>query len=181
MSFWVLLHLSSHIPVKRFMRFSLSWSFLSVLSTSEEFDTSPLWNAKENEYRKGNARCIRLARTFCHSASIYLREKSSAYYYLTLFKSFLTGCLSDKKGRKNEGIWTANRRQGLWEILYDVVRWYHAYVEQKLKQKLRTPFVTLYTCGNTADANIRTIRIAEGRIWPNRSSRTLNVVITLAR
>lgn len=135
MSFWVLLHLSSHIPVKRFMRSSLSWSFLSVLSTSEEFDTSPLWNAKENEYSKENARSIRLARTFCHSASTYLRQKNCAYFFLTLFKSFLTRCLSDKKGRKNERIWTANRRQGLWEILYDVVRWYHAYVEQKLKAK----------------------------------------------
>lgn len=135
MSFWVLLHLSSHIPVKRFMRSSLSWSFLSVLSTSEEFDTSPLWNAKENEYRKENARCIRLARTFCRSTSTYLREKYWAYFFLMLFKSFLTRSLGDKKGRKNERIWTANRRKGLWEILYDVVRWYHAYVEQKLKAK----------------------------------------------
>lgn len=135
MSFWVLLHLSSHIPVKRFMRSSLSWSFLSVLSTSEEFDTSPLWNAKENEYRKENARCIRLARTFCRSTSTYLWEKYWAYFFLTLFKSFLTRSLGDKKGRKNERIWTANRRKGLWEILYDVVRWYHAYVEQKLKAK----------------------------------------------
>ena len=135
MSFWVLLHLSSHIPVKRFTRSSLSWSFLSVLSTSEEFDTSPLWNAKENEYRKENARCIRLARTFCRSTSTYLREKYWAYFFLTLFKSFLTRSLGDKKGRKNERIWTANRRKGLWEILYDVVRWYHAYVEQKLKAK----------------------------------------------
>lgn len=48
MSFWVLLHLSSQIPVSRFMRSSFSCSFFSALSTPKELGTLPLWNAKRH-------------------------------------------------------------------------------------------------------------------------------------
>lgn len=49
MSFCVLLHLSSQIPVSRFIRSSFSWSFFSALSTSRELGALPLWKTRKIE------------------------------------------------------------------------------------------------------------------------------------